>query len=381
MSFLVRAVPLVVLLSTSAARAADAPLDLTAQAKALYRVAACGGNDPLPQGIDARMVDLHCRELERSVARYRTRWVDKAVPYLQNVVPSSVPATVVYPFGGGDLLTALATFPRATEITTLSLERAGDARLIDGLRGARLRTALEENRRNVQRLFAVAHSKTSNLSIVTKGELPGELIFVLVALKVHGFEPVSLKYFRLEADGTVHYLTAAEIAAAEQAAKRKIDRQQIFADMELQIRKAGDPKAPVVTYRHIAANLDDEHLAKDPSPINHLKKKGRVAAMTKAASYLLWWGQFSTIRSYLLENVDWMISDSTGIPPKYAQGAGFVQETYGRFDGPFLPAGRGWSDDFKKLWKQNPYKELPFRYGYPDNARHSHMLVTRRDKK
>ena len=26
-------------------------------------------------------------------------------------------------------------------------------------------------------------------------------------------------------------------------------------------------------------------------------------------------------------------------------------------------------------------EELPFRYGYPDNARHSHMLVTRREKR
>jgi hypothetical protein len=378
MAFLRVVLPLLVLASTARAQGGQ---DFTPQARALYRVAACGGADAIPQGVDPKMVDSHCKQLERSVERYRARWVDKAVPYLAAIVPADIPSTVVYPFGGGDLLTTLATFPRATEITTLSLERAGDARLIDGLRGAKLREELDVNRRNIQRLFAVAHSRTDNLSIVSKGQLPGQLVFVLVALKVHGFEPISLRYFRLERDGSIKYLTAEDITAAEAAAKKKSDRAAVFANMELKIRKLGDGKAPVIVYRHLAANLDNDHLGQDPGPIEHLKKKGRITAMTKAASYLLWWGEFSTIRGYLLEHADWMISDSTGIPPKYARDAGFVQDTYGRFEGPFLAAGGAWANDFRKLWKANPYKELPFRYGYPDNARHAHMMVMRREKK
>jgi hypothetical protein len=366
-----------VVLAPRAALAADAGHDFTPQARALFRIAACGDVAPLPPGVDGKIVGAHCKQLERAVDRYRKRWVDKAVPYLGGVVPADIPTTVVYPFGGGDLVTALATFPRATEITTLSLEHAGDARLIDDLRGARLKAALDENRRNVQRLFAVAHSKTSNLSIVTKGELPGQLVFVLVALKVHGYEPIGLHYFRLQPDGSIHYLTTEEIASV----KEKREREALFSNMELRIRKQGAGGGRELVYRHLAANLDDEHLAKDPSPIAHLRKKGRVAAMTKAASYLLWWREFSTIRDYLLAQAEWMISDSTGIPPKFARGAGFVQDTYGRFEGPFLAGGRPWVEDFRRLWKSNPYRELPFRYGYPDNARHAHMMVMRKEKK
>ncbi len=36
-----------------------------------------------------------------------------------------LPEAVVYPFGGGDLLSALAAYPDAAEYTTLSLELAG----------------------------------------------------------------------------------------------------------------------------------------------------------------------------------------------------------------------------------------------------------------
>ena len=31
---------------------------------------------------------------------------------------------------------------------------------------------------------------------------------------------------------------------------------------------------------------------------------------------------------------------------------------------------------FKKLFKENPQHDLPFRYGYPDNKSHGHMVIT-----
>ena len=58
--------------------------------------------------------------------------------------------------------------------------------------------------------------------------------------------------------------------------------------------------------------------------------------MTKAASYLLWRDQFSTIRNFLLEHMEFMVSDSTGIPPVFATKAGFEQTAFGHFKESFL---------------------------------------------
>ena len=63
---------------------------------------------------------------------------------------------------------------------------------------------------------------------------------------------------------------------------------------------------------------------------------GTARIRTKAASYLLWRDDFSVIRDYLLGNMDFMVSDSTGAPPRFAEKAGFVQDTYGVFAGSFL---------------------------------------------
>ncbi len=130
-------------------------------------------------------------------------------------------------------------------------------------------------------------------------------------------------------------------------------------------------------HRHLAANLSDDNLRKDPSVLKHLEAKGTVSAMTKAASYLLWAEGFSKIRNYLLGHMAFMFSDSTGIPPSDATKAGFEMETYGRFSGPFLTAQGPVAEDFKKLWASQPYRELAFRYGYPDASGQHHLLITR----
>jgi len=390
-----------------AAPPADA-VDFGAQARLLHRVAACGGDAALPAAFDARAVAAHCKAVARDVEGYRKKWLATALPVLARLVPAGIPDRVVYPFGGGDLLTALATFPAAVEYTTLSLEGIGDPRGIDTLDPKALRAGLDVNRKKVRRLLNEAYSTTNSLGISTNTDLPGPLVFTLFALAIHGYEPVALRYFAVEADGTLRYVTAADVAAYDQALpprravrarkqgrikaaeERAVEKERpmltpaaeagIFANMELTFRKAGAGDAAAhKTYRHIVANLDDEHLAASPGALEHLRKKGRVTAMTKAASFLLWLDSFATVRDYLLANMDWMISDTTGIPPSYARAAGFEQETWGRFERAYFAGGNGQAErELVALWKAQPRRDLPFRYGYPDGKKQPHLLITRR---
>jgi hypothetical protein len=369
----------------------SAPLagaDFIEEARALFRVAACGGDEPVPDRFDAKLVDLHCTDLKKKYEDFKTQWVKVAMPYIAALVPKGLPPEVVYPFGGGDLMGALATFPDAPYYTTVSLEVAGDARKIDSISHKQLETELALNRVHLGKLFEKVHSRTVNLDLESKSALPGEVVFSLVGLALYDYEPVSLRYFQIKPDGTLKYLEASDILAMEKdgLAKKKKPSQiegEIFADMELGFRKRGDVHAPLKVLRHIAYNLDDKHMRADPSLLKHLEAKGQVTAMTKAASHFIWSDDFSIIRQYLLDHIEWMISDSTGLPPRYATKAGFVQDTYGVMEWPawFGPVDNRDAEDLRKLFKTNPQKDLPFRYGYPDRDHHAHMLVTRRPAK
>jgi hypothetical protein len=357
--------------------------DFLGDAKLFYRVVACGGTDPLPAGLDAPTVDAHCAEMAKRFQHYTEKYVTPARAFFAPLRPATVPTTVVYPFGGGDLGSALVTFPDAREITTISLEHAGDPTRLAKLDKKQLRTALAEFRNASEGLLALYDSTSENMRKLERGGIPGQLSFHITGMTALGFEPVALKFFTLGPDGAIHYLTPAEIDALAPKKAKKVkggwvdtDFSEAFNHMELTFRKVGDPKAPLIVHRHIAANLANKAF-KDSPLHKHLLAKGKVSAMTKAASYLIWSDSFSEIRDLLLASMAWMASDSTGIPPRYARKAGFKQITYGTFTAPFLEeASQATGEEMAKLWSSQPHRKLPFRYGYPDAEKHLHLMIT-----
>src|SRR5262249_59909162 len=138
-------------------------------------------------------------------------------------------------------------------------------------------------------------------------------------------EVVARRSCRRDPAGSIHYVDDGEAAAAPSPATARANvRNRVFANVEVQFRKPG---GRVQVYRHIQWNLDNEHLKADPRILRHLEAKGTIAGMTKAASYLLSWDSFSTMRDYLISHVSWMESDATGVAPKWGKPAGFEYET------------------------------------------------------
>lgn len=363
--------------------ASSATVDFTAEAKLLFKIVACAGDAAVPPEFDARVLAHHCAELKKRTDKYQATWIAEAKPFIQKLKPAGLPTTVVYPFGGGDLISALTTYPEATEITTMSLEHAGDPRRIHRINSRQLAVSLDLIRKISAGLLTANDSKTENLMKGQRGELPGQLSFFLIALAVHGFEPVSLRYVNVAEDGSLKGVTEQDIAAHEKDNARLLrsgwtspDFSPVFSNAELTfVRKGGDPKTEARVHRHFAENLDDAHFGKDALK-KHLESKGRIVAMTKAASYLLWRDNFSAIRNYLLDHMEFMMSDSTGIPPSYVAEKGFEQQAFGKFSESFLGASPKYNAEFKKLWTGAP--PLTFRYGYLDKSLSKHMLVTKK---
>lgn len=365
--------------------ATDTPRDFIDDAKVFYRVVSCGSPEtPVPAGLDQKTVDAHCAQIAKTYEYTKTKYLAPASTFFADKRPKDLPTTVVYPFGGGDLLSALVTYPDARDITTISLEHAGDpTRLAKLTKKSALREELSNFRAAVDGLLTLHDSTSENMMKLEVGGVPGQLSFHITGMTVHGYEPVSLKYFTINDDGTLHYLTQAEIDALAKKVAKKIrskwvdtDFSQAFNNMELTFRKAGDASAPLITHRHIAWSLDNKNFQGSPLE-KYLVTKGKVVAMTKAASYLLWNNYFSGIRDYLLGNMVWMASDATGIPPRNAKKAGFVQTTYGVFKGAFLEEyDPTVNTAMVEMWEKQPKRKLPFRYGYPDSEKHVHLMIT-----
>lgn len=215
---------------------AESGRDFIDEARLIYRIVACGELAAPTAGTEtpgaaaagddwerrsARVVDGHCRIQRKRVARFQRRYAERARPFLAKLRPEGLPTTVVYPFGGGDLASALVTYPDATEITTLSLEHAGDPRRIQGLRRRDLRDQLRLFRDSISGLLHNHDSASENMRKLEQGPIPGQLAFFLQALVALDYEPVSLRFFRLEDDGSIRYLSEADIEQLAPTLARK----------------------------------------------------------------------------------------------------------------------------------------------------------------
>lgn len=369
----------------------DAPGTLDAELYALWEVAACGkpvepaeasaGLERLKEKA-GKVIAEHCRALDKILADYHRDWLNPARPFFKELVPTTIPKTVVYPFAGGDLMTALAVFPELAELTTISLESGGDARGIFRVDAKQLAQALASNRRFINELVKWNHNRTIDLNAMELSPLPSQLIFALIGLKAHGFEPVGLRALSLEADGSLIVLGAADYKRIDAAAdKLKGGRKNkalndAFSHYELRFRRPGETSVRI--YRHFEMNLADRALSADRRILAHLEKKGKVSAMTKAASHLLWHGGFSQIRNYLKSHIAWMVSDSTGLNPRHLEPDKYEQTVWGRFDVALFNPTTDGQVALRELYASQPERKLPFKlFGYPTKTLKPTLIVTR----
>jgi len=375
--------------------------DFTEVGKTLAIVGACHPG-ATPEGYSEKLVADHCKKVNAAQTEYTDRWVKLAKPFFAERVPATASKKVVYPFSGGDLSTALTVYPDADEITTMSLEPAGDPRTLQALNDAATRPggkdgkstkpspqakqaldkALGTVRYELDFLYRVNFSNTRNMrDAMRSGTLPTQLIFSLSALKVHGYEIVSLRFFTLNEDGTIKYLTDQDVTGSPDPLSGVGDgrvtekRNRIFSNSEIRFRKPG---GKIQIHRQIRQDLSDKELATDPRVMRHLEAKGPIVSMTKAASYLLSWDSFATMRNYLIKNTTWMASDATGVAPKWGTPAGFEYETYGTFRTAHLDSGNGVSQNWREMFQSQDKRKLAFRFGYYDKDTKDHLVIMKK---
>jgi hypothetical protein len=373
------------------------PRDFTPEITDTYAAVACGtgGN---AEGFASAVVAKHCTAAGATLSAWDTHWRAKVAPFV--AANATTTATdVLYPFGGGDLATALVVFPDAHEYTTISLEGMGDPRAITDLKsdakGKQLAAALSTFRGNLAESFGYAWNTTADLSVgstagaaKTDGaRVPQILGIALTALAVNGYEPLSARYFQIAADGSLAYITADEVATWDAAKHKPAGKKEndlqvgLFTNIEITFRKSGDATAPTKTFRHFAADLSNHMDPGVRAYLTHGVGGGTrpLATITKAAVYLLWRDAFTDLRDLLLARMVIMVSDDTGILPSASEPAGFTVSLWGKYHGAFFPgADHAIAAKLATYWKAHAPGALDFHFGYYDDKRQSHLMITRK---
>ncbi|MFH2008633.1 MAG: hypothetical protein ABI333_18745 [bacterium] len=349
-----------------------ADADLGPEARRLFDALFCRG----------RKIDRPCTSLNEAVALYRKNYLAPMRAWLAKRMPQSLPMTLLYPFSGADLLSALSVYPAQRQYVHLSLEHGGPPVSLAEMKPFVVSQARFKFTWMARLLLASGESFSVDLQKQEQAGLPGTLPLFLMGLYVHGGVVTGLSYLRVTPAGRLERYTRKELSATGPRARRhffgwKNPRfSKRYSNLELRFRLPGEAQERSII--HIAANLANKGLAARPGVAKLLGSLGPKAVMIKAASWLMWGNEFSRIRELIFHGTQFAITDVSAPYPAWLRKNGFKVETYGRFE--CMPKKKmhvmslGWRFKFRRPTS----RALPFRYGYVDCKKHNHLVLLRR---
>lgn len=267
--------------------------------------------------------------------------------------------TVLYMFSGPDFLYVNAFFPNRTTYVMSGLEPIGQipsiapglrkhyGAALAGLRGA-VGTALNYSffiTRNMQRNLA-----QSSL----RGVLPVLYLFLARAGKT---------------------ITVVTLIAVDNEGK-VVEAGTKDATQGVKITFTGQ-EGKVQTLYYFQTDLSNGGVARSGF-LKFCEQLGVAEIFIKSASYLLHSGNFSAVRTFLLDRAATVVQDDSGIPMRFFSASGWKLQPFGRYVGPIsIFAGRyqrGLSELFRKM---NPPR-LEFGMGYRWRPHESNVLLASR---
>lgn len=236
---------------------------------------------------------------------------------------------VFYPFGGPDVTYPLLMFPDLSTLTLVGLESAvpteASSTVLDN-------SALSNLSSLYKRSFFITDQMQSGLTNVTP----------LIVKQLENLGATNIKV---------------------KSVKAKVNAVQIKCMYNAKER----------TIHYYRTNLDNNHI-----DMEFLKGLSRIdVAFFKAASYLPHQKNFSIFRSFVLENVQNFVQDSTGVPYEYLK-TSFDLNLYGQYLKPYKFPGGFEQNSLRKYSERLNRPKLSFSFGYGGGFVPTNVLVAKR---
>lgn len=265
-------------------------------------------------------------------------------------------STIFYPFSGPDVLYADTFFPNSKILLMAGLEPVGSLPSLDTLQAqGKLGLYLHSISQSLFTILAASFFKTKDMKVDFHNELVDGLVPAMVVfLARNGYPITDIQYVSLTADGG--------------------------------LRPRGEHGAPGVqiTYGdgrqvlYFQANLADDGLKHNPGFVKLMQKLAPGITYLKAASYLCYYDDFSTIREAILEDSVGIVEDDSGVPFKYFDPLKWIVIPYGDYTGPIDLFKERKQPDLTAFYQKTPHAQLPFGSGYKFHPSVSSLLVVKR---
>jgi hypothetical protein len=326
---------LALLAAAAGARAQTATVDDTAKFLAGMMPSAESPLVPLTQ--DAAW-QRHAKFFDAAFGQLEQRQMSKIRAWADGNVAAPRPV-MFYMFSGPDFLYANAFHPKASTYVLSALEPIGAVPDLARLPRGGIASALYNVERSLESILSFSFFITKDMKTdLQAGQISGTLPILYVFLARSGMTVKSVGPVALDDKG------AALVAGETPGPKAVRGVRIIFAGSD------GQDK----TLYYFSTDLSNAGV-RTGGFLKFCETLGPANSLIKSASYLLHGGNFSTVRSFLLNNSASIIQDDSGIPLGYFNAKKWRFFPFGRYLGPI--------DKFPGLY-QPSYAEL-FRRAQP----------------
>lgn len=292
------------------------------------------------------------KEMDELRALQGDRRMSKVKPWAEENLAGARKDTesVLYPFGGPDVVYPLALFPDAKTYVLVGLESCGKELDLGPLSPQENARVLDDILNLVRPFYQESYFITKDMEaeLHSRGVLPVLMLF----LAGEGASLVEASPATLDPTGKLVRLPAGSAVPKGSARGLAID----FVK---------SPQGPVQTLIYFSQDLGDKGLAKRPEFVTFLKSQPRPATFLKAASYLLWNHDFSTLRSLVLEESLVVLEDDSGIPYRYFKADTWEVRLFGCYVDPVETFKRNHQPELTKAYgSEGKVPALQFGMGY-----------------
>ena len=267
-------------------------------------------------------------------------------------------STLLYAFGGPDVLTAHTFFPKNKTYILMGLEPAGGLPSEEYLRSKLKSDYLPKIRGSMNSLLDKSFFITLLMDQMYRGQITDGLMPIMLVQLVRtkhtvlGYLPVTLN------ENGKWMARNPELKGTD--------------GMIIEAQKESGDKLRII---YISANLQDDKLAANKPLLTFLASLKPTVAYFKAASYLPHHKDFKLIRDTILSLSSAVLEDDSGIPYKYFDKEEWSFTLFGKYDRPYGSFRNMVQPTLKADFEGPNVKPLDFPIGYGFKRQPSDLIL------
>jgi hypothetical protein len=263
----------------------------------------------------------HARFFDSIFAREDASTLSKVRAFSKEYLPQQHD-TMLYMFSGPDFLYATSFFPSAKTYVLSGLEPVGDVPELTGLPRGAVDSSLRNIEGSLATILNLSFFITKNMKTqLTTGQVYGTLPILYVFLARTGKTVHEVSFVSLDKDIVADESGKRAGRATTQSAAKGV--KIVFSD----------GNGPNQTLYYFSTDLSDGGV-KISGFLEFCAKLGAADSFLKSASYLMHGGNFTRVRSFLVDHSATVLEDDSGIPLGYFDPKKWRLQAFGHYLAP-----------------------------------------------